>query len=126
MEPGCSGRRREPRFLIEAGATVELCKSGQTIRAITANMSGCGVLVDFEEPVQLAVGDRVICEFMVVHDADKPLPYWGVGNVARVENSRVAIELKGGGFCPSRSGGSCPMRSETDSAAASASEPDPR
>jgi hypothetical protein len=121
-----SETRKELRFLVEAGATVEVCKSGEILHATTANMSGGGVLLDFEEPVQLAVGDRVICEFMVVHDADKPLPYWGVGNVARVENSRVAIELKGGGFCPSRSGGSCPMRSETDSAAASASEPDPR
>jgi hypothetical protein len=118
MEPDCPGKRREPRFLIEAGATVELCKSGHTIRATTANMSGCGVLVDFEEPVQLAVGDQVICEFMVVHDADKPLPYWGVGNVARVENCRVAIELKGGGFCP--------LKSETESATAAESEAGPR
>ena len=44
--------------------------------------------MDFEEPVQLAVGDRVICEFMVLHDADKPLPYWGVENVARTEGRR--------------------------------------
>jgi hypothetical protein len=118
MEPDHSGKRRELRFLIEAGARVEVCKSGQTLRATTANMSGGGVLLDFEEPVQLAVGDRVICEFMVLHDADKPLPYWGVGNVARVENCRVAIELKGGGFSP--------LKSETGGAMPSVLEPDRR
>jgi len=98
-----SPKRREPRFVIEAGATVEVCKNGQTMRATTANMSGGGVLLNFEEPVQLEVGDHVICEFRVLHDADKPLPYWGVGNVARVENCRVAIEFKGGGYRPLRS-----------------------
>ena len=55
MEPDHSGNRRELRFLIEAGAGVEVCKTGQTLRATTANMSGGGVLLDFEEPVQLAV-----------------------------------------------------------------------
>ena len=118
MELDRSNKRKEPRYLILAGARVEVCKSGQTLRATTANMSGCGVLVDFEEPVQVAAGDEVICEFMVVHDADKPLPYWGVGNVVRVDDCRVAIELKGGGFRP--------LKSETDSATAPESEPDPR
>ena len=126
MEPDRSNKRKELRFLIEAGASVEVCKNGQTIRAATVNMSGCGVLLNFEEPVQLAAGDKVICEFMVVHDADKPLPYWGVGNVVRVDNCRVAIELKGGGFCPLRSGGCCPLKSETHGAAAPESEPGPR
>ena len=110
--------RRELRFLIEAGATVEVCKNGRTIRAITANMSGGGVLLDFDEPVQLAVGDQVICEFRVVHDADKPLPYWGVGNISRVEDCRIAVEFKGGGFLP--------LKSAADGAATLQSGPGPR
>ena len=118
MEPDYSHERKELRFLIEAGATVKVCKNGQTLRATTVNMSACGVLLHFEEPVPLAVGDQVICEFRVPHEADKPLPYWGVGNVVRAEECRVAIELKGGGFSPSES--------ETDGVTPRESEPDPR
>src|ERR1035437_6445018 len=104
MEPDQSQKRREPRFPIEAGATVEVSNSGQIARATTVDISGCGVLLHFEEPVQLAVGDQVICEFEVLHDADKPLPYWGVGNVIRVEGCRAAIELKAGGLSPLETG----------------------
>jgi len=105
MEPDPSWKRRsELRFLIEAGATVEVVKSGQTVRATTVNMSGGGVLLHFEETSQLAVGDEVICEFKVENkvenDDAKPLPYWGVGSVVRVEDCRVAIMLQAGGFSP--------------------------
>jgi len=96
-------KQRELRFLIEAGATVEVSKNGQTIHATTVNMSAGGVLLHFEQPVQLEVGDQVICEFRVEHEADKPLPYWGVGNVVRVEDCRVAVMLKFGGFSPLQS-----------------------
>jgi hypothetical protein len=81
MEPDqpYKNQQRELRFLIEAGATVDVIKNGQTIRATTVNMSGCGVLPHFEEPVQLAVGDQVIAEFKIANEADKSLPYWGWG-----------------------------------------------
>jgi len=46
-------------------------KSGLITRATTVNMSGSGVLLHFEEAVQLALGDQVTCEFQVSHDADK-------------------------------------------------------
>jgi hypothetical protein len=108
MEPEYSTKRTEVRFLIEAGATVKASKYGQTIRATTVNMSAGGVLLHFEEPVQLAVGDQVTCEFRVAHEAGSPLPYWGLGNVVRVEDCRVAIVLKAGGFSP--------LESETDAA----------
>jgi len=100
MEPGYSNLRREVRFVIEAGAYVKALKSGQILHAKTVNMSGGGVLLDFEEPTALAVGDPVDCEFTVVHDHGSPLPYWGVGHVVRLEGSYVAIELEAGGFCP--------------------------
>jgi hypothetical protein len=96
-------KQRELRFLIEAGATVEVSKNGQTIHATTVNMSAGGVLLHFEEPVQLEVGDQVTCEFRVEHEADKPLPYWGVGNVVRVQDCRVAVMLRFGGFSPLQS-----------------------
>ncbi len=110
MEPDYPLKRRELRFLVEAGATVEVSKNGQTVHAKTVNMSPSGVLLNFEEPVQLAVGDQVICEFKVAHEADSPLPYWGVGDVVRVGNSSVAVLLKAGGYSPLKSepGGAAP------------------
>jgi hypothetical protein len=91
-------QQRELRYRIEAGANVEVIKNGRTIRATTVNMSGCGVLLHFERPVQLVVGDQVMVEFKITDQADKPLPYWAVGNIVRVEGCRVAIEFKGGVF----------------------------
>ena len=43
MEPEYSNKRKEVPFLIEVRATVKASKNGQTIRATTVNMSGCGV-----------------------------------------------------------------------------------
>jgi hypothetical protein len=118
MEPDHSKKRTEVRFLIEAGATIEVTKNGQTIRATTVNMSAGGVLLHFEEPVELEVGDQVICEFRVSHEADESLPNWGLGNVVRVEDCRAAIKLKAGGLSP--------LESETDGAVPGESEPGPR
>ena len=102
MEPEWADRRREPRYPIQAGAAVEVNSNGngygRSIRATTVDMSGCGVLLQFEEPAQLAVGDRVICEFQLPQEAGKPLPYWGVGSIVRVECLRVAVDIEGGGW----------------------------
>jgi hypothetical protein len=100
MQPGYSDLRREVRFVIEAGATVKVLKSGQILHAMTVNMSGGGVLLHFDEPVSLTVGDPVDCEFRVAPEHGSPLPYWGMGNVVRLEGCCVAIVLKAGGFCP--------------------------
>lgn len=100
MQPGYSDLRREVRFVIEAGATVKVLKSGQIVHAKTVNMSGGGVLLHFDEPVPLRVGDPVDCEFRVAPEHGSPLPYWGMGNIVRLEGCCVAIVLKAGGFCP--------------------------
>jgi len=100
MEPERAERRKEPRFPIQAGAVVEVNNNGRIARATTVNMSSFGALLQFQEPLPLQIGDRVICEFQVQHDEDKPLPYWGVGYVVRVEDSRAAIDFKAGGFLP--------------------------
>jgi len=89
---------RELRVLIEAGATVDVNKNNQTFRATTVNMSGSGVLLCFESPVELAVGDQVVGEFRLADEADDSLPYWAVGSVVRVESCRAAIIFKGGGY----------------------------
>jgi hypothetical protein len=100
MEPDRSDLRREPRFPIKTGATVEVQKRGEIINATTINISGCGVLLQFEIPTHLAVGDPVVCEFAVTHETDKPLPCWGVGDVVRVDGCRVAVDFKAGGLAP--------------------------
>jgi hypothetical protein len=108
MEPDQKERRRDERFPIEAGATVEVSGGGSTMRATTIDMSGSGVLLDFAAASPLAPGDRVDCEFQVAHESGSPLPYWGVGRVVRVDGPRVAVELVAGGFAPLEPGGDCP------------------
>jgi hypothetical protein len=100
MQPDGIDQRREPRFPIQTGAAVEVQKRGQIVNATTVNISGCGVLLEFEIPTQLAVGDPVVCEFRVTRQADKPLPCWGVGDVVRVDGCRVAVDFKAGGLAP--------------------------
>ena len=100
MQPEPVEHRRELRFLIEEGATVLVNKDGRLARATTVNMSGFGVLLQFEEEFPLEVGDWVNCEFMVLHDTDKALPYWAVGDVVRIEGHRAAVDFKAGGYTP--------------------------
>jgi hypothetical protein len=109
MEAEKSEKRKEVRYMVEAGATVELNRNGKIACATTLNMSGSGVLLRFDEPVQLAVGDEVICDFKVSHEAERPLPYWGVGNVCRVEGCCVAIKLAAGCLSRGESEAKCPV-----------------
>lgn len=103
MEPHRLDRRRELRYALAAGATVVRAtvvrdKNGHMYHAKTENMSGAGVVLHFEEPIQFSVGDEVTCDFKVAHSVDKPLPYRGMGNVVRVEGCNVAVELHAGGI----------------------------
>ena len=98
MEPNLTENRREPRFQIEAGATVELHNKGQIAKATTVNMSGCGVLLEFDVPPDVAVGDEVNCDFKLSKEAGETLPCWGLGTVVRVDNLRVAVEFRGAGW----------------------------
>ena|SRR5271157_2797331 len=96
MEPNGREKRREPRFAIKTGASVEVQKRGAIVSATTVNISGCGVLLQFEIPTNLKVGDPVVCEFDVTREPNKPLPCWGVGDVVRVDGCQVAVDFKAG------------------------------
>jgi hypothetical protein len=98
MEPHELDKRKELRYVLAAGATVVRDKDGHTFHAETENMSGAGILLHFEEPVQFSVGDEVTCVFTVTHPVDKALPYWGMGKVVRVEGCNIAVELHAGGL----------------------------
>jgi hypothetical protein len=114
MEPSRSDRRREPRFPIVAEASVEVHNNGRLAKATTLDISGCGVLLEFNEPPQLVAGDQVACEFNVSYEAEaaNTLPYWGMGEVVRVRGSRVAVELTVGGFSPADLGVESPAPGE--------------
>jgi hypothetical protein len=90
--------RKEIRFQIKAVAAVKVAKSGQVFRTKTSDISGCGVLVHFEEPVQLMVGDEVSCECNLPETSDDSLPFWTVGTVVRVGDRSAAFEFRAGVF----------------------------
>jgi hypothetical protein len=92
-------RRREDRIPVEADASVESSDKGRTAHAKSINMSSAGVLLRFDEPVPLAVGDRVTCDFLMHHEPSLPLPYWGLGRIVRVgAGGTVAVELQSVGL----------------------------
>jgi hypothetical protein len=100
MGPSGRDKRREPRFPIKTGAAVEVQKRSEVVSATTVNISGCGVLLQFQIPTHLKVGDPVVCEFDVTREPNKPLPCWGVGDVVRVDGCQVAVDFKAGGLAP--------------------------
>lgn len=77
MKHAYSGKRRHVRFPVAEGTKVELDKNGKTVLATTVYMSVSGILLHFEELVQLSVGNRVTCDFNVTNEVKNPLPYWG-------------------------------------------------
>jgi len=86
---------REDRIPVEAEATVEFGGPGHSSHAKTINMTSAGVLLHFDEPVELAVGDLVTCDFVVEHKPEVPLPYWGLGKIVRVDSAgSFAVELQ--------------------------------
>ena len=86
-------RRRQPRYPLAVENQVELEPSGERLRAMTENISECGVLLRFDREVALKVGDELRCEFALDHDEGQPLHYWSRCRVVRVEGTRVAVDL---------------------------------
>jgi hypothetical protein len=91
-------KRREPRFAIQAGTLVGVRRGDKTVKAVTINMSGCGVLLQLSEPVELVVGDTVVCDFDLPNEAGALLPYWAEGSVVRLDENRIAIDFHCGGW----------------------------
>lgn len=87
--------KREDRIPVEAPAIVESVDTGQHSEGKSINMTSGGVLLHFDKPVPLAVGDQVSCDFLVEHGPGLPLPYWGLGRIVRVDSAAqsVAVEL---------------------------------
>jgi hypothetical protein len=98
MAPEGIEKRRAVRYPIQVGAAVELRKNGRSVHATTVNISDCGVLLEFQEPLKLVIGEDVVCEFQLTETPQASIPYWALGTVVRVEDSRAAIDLSAGGF----------------------------
>jgi hypothetical protein len=120
MERDFSDRRREPRFPIVAGASVQVRGRNGLAAATTIDVSGGGVLLRYSGNDPLAVGDDVTCEFRLPQDSGEPLPYWGVGSIVRVSDDLVAVELMSGGFSPLAA---CLLSSNEESAELAAHNP---
>jgi hypothetical protein len=93
-------KRREPRFDIQAGAVVRLRRDGDIVTASTVNISGCGVLLQFETPISIAVGDAVVCDLDISDEQGQVLPCWADGTVVRVDGTRVAVDFRAGSWSP--------------------------
>jgi hypothetical protein len=91
-------RRRETRIPVEADASIASGRNSPAARAKSINMTSTGVLLRFDEPVSLAVGERVTCRFTGSHEPPIPLPYWGLGRIVRVDAANVAVELQATGL----------------------------
>jgi hypothetical protein len=90
--------RREARVPIAVVANVEVNNNGQIVHATTINVSGCGVLLRFDEAIHVSPGDEVLCEFSSASPTQKSLPCWVFGSVVRVEGNRVAIDFRSGSY----------------------------
>ena len=100
MEDDSSNKRSEVRQPMQADTSVEALNSGQIARATTIDLSPSGALLNFSEGFSLVPGDHVTCDFVVTHDEVSALPYWGIGEVIRVDGTRVAIRLGSAGLSP--------------------------
>jgi hypothetical protein len=95
MQPDDADKAGAACLPIEAGAKVTLKKNGRASLDTSVSVSGCGVLLHFDEPPQLGIGDQVICEFKISSDTDPRLPYWVVGMVSNIDDCCATVDLAG-------------------------------
>jgi len=93
-----AGRRSEPRFPVSPGTLIEINKEGTVTTAMVENISASGILLRFEVPVTLALGEWVTLDFVDKVENAPPLPYWGVGRVIRIDGLKVAMTLNVSGL----------------------------
>jgi len=91
MQDGEPEHRKQKRYPLLAEAVVER-STGERVTASTLNVSGGGVLLQLPDESELQVGEKVTCGVRIYEQ--RPPQSWGTGRIARVENSRVAIDFQ--------------------------------
>ena len=81
------------RFPVQPGTTIEVNHKGVPDCAAVLDISLTGILLQFEHPVDLAIGDWLTLDFVQDDPDSLPLPYWGVGRVVRSEDKQVALNF---------------------------------
>ena len=81
------------RFPVQPGTTIEINHEGVPDHAAVKNISFTGILLQFDHPVELAIGDWLTLDFIQDDPNALPLPYWGVGRVVRLEDNQVALNF---------------------------------
>jgi len=81
------------RFPVEPGTAIEVNHLGVPARANTLDISFNGILLEFDHPVTLHLGDWVTLDFVQDDPRALPLPYWGVGQIVRIEDNKVALNF---------------------------------
>ena len=100
MEHEPADRRLESRYPIKAKVIVHN-KSGESIPATAANISGGGMLLHLEPPSGLSIGEVVTVDVELPDHPDKPFAAWGIAKVVRFTGSYFGIHLSAGTFDPS-------------------------
>ncbi len=93
MEALSPDKRREMRFPVQPGTIIEVNHHGVPDRARTCDISFTGILLEFDHPVTLAIGDWLTLDFVRDDSNSLPLPYWGVGRIVRIEGNSVALDF---------------------------------
>jgi hypothetical protein len=102
MSSDPTDKRTEFRSLIKIGMTIQIRASGKSAQATTINMTSAGALLRLDEPLKIAVGDKVTCDFSIARGEEALLPYWGIGSVTRVDGAIVAVHLTATGLVETR------------------------
>ena len=91
-------RRKEPRFPIGAPAQLRRENSNEVFAGTTINVSAGGAFLQMSSPCDFLVGETLICEIFLPQEVDKAFASRGFGRVARIDDTRTAIELTAGAF----------------------------
>ncbi len=91
-------RRKERRFPIQTNASIRVSKGTESASGTTINVSAGGAQVYLKTPLNLNVGDQVICQLDLPVDIEEPLSSWAIAHVVRIEGNQIAIQMEGGEF----------------------------
>ena len=97
-------KRAEVRLPIAVGTKVTLRDWPLPNPAMTVNLNSTGALLRFDEPIDLHLGDVILCDFDETEtDVRNGAPaHWARGEVVRIAGSDVALQFLESSFMRSR------------------------